>query len=135
MILLDQILQDVRFAARQLRKSWVFTSSRCWRWEQPGASRSSPLWTARSSSLYPYIPFEQEVKDNFALVVRTGVSDESLLPQLAATIRQIDPAILSYRGVTMMENTTPGLINRDFAVPNPGRPTVTLFRTSSPAVR
>jgi macrolide transport system ATP-binding/permease protein len=50
-----------------------------------------------------YIPFEQEVKDNFALVVRTGVSDESLLPQLAATIRQIDPAIVSYRGVTMME--------------------------------
>src|SRR6202140_646250 len=27
MILLDQILQDVRFAARQLRKSWVFTST------------------------------------------------------------------------------------------------------------
>jgi predicted permease len=50
-----------------------------------------------------YIPFEQEVKDNFALVVRTGVSEESLLPQLAATIRQIDPAIVSYRGVTMME--------------------------------
>lgn len=50
-----------------------------------------------------YIPFKQEVKDNFALVVRTGVSDESLLPQLAATIRQIDPAIVSYRGVTMME--------------------------------
>jgi predicted permease len=50
-----------------------------------------------------YIPFEQEVKDNFALVVRTGVSEASLLPQLAATIRQIDPAIVSYRGVTMME--------------------------------
>jgi macrolide transport system ATP-binding/permease protein len=50
-----------------------------------------------------YIPFEQEVRDNFALVVRTGVSEESLLPQLAATIRQIDPAIVSYRGVTMME--------------------------------
>jgi len=27
MILLEQILQDVRFAARQLRKSWVFTST------------------------------------------------------------------------------------------------------------
>src|SRR5438034_9710155 len=27
MILLDQFLQDVRFAARQLRKSWVFTST------------------------------------------------------------------------------------------------------------
>jgi len=50
-----------------------------------------------------YIPFEQEVRDNFALVVRTGVSSESLLPQLAATIRQIDPAIVSYRGVTMTE--------------------------------
>jgi macrolide transport system ATP-binding/permease protein len=50
-----------------------------------------------------YIPFQQEVRDNFALVVRTGVSGESLLPQLAATIRRIDPAIVSYRGVTMME--------------------------------
>jgi len=63
--------------------------------------REGPLDEAIPPVLY--IPFEQEVKDNFALVVRTGVSDESLLPQLAATIRQIDPAIVSYRGVTMME--------------------------------
>ncbi len=48
-----------------------------------------------------YIPFEQEVRDNFAVVVRSGVSGESVLPQLAATLRQIDPAIVSYGGVTM----------------------------------
>jgi macrolide transport system ATP-binding/permease protein len=63
--------------------------------------REGPLDEAIPPVLY--IPFQQEVRDNFALVVRTGVSDESLLPQLAATIRQIDPAIVSYRGVTMME--------------------------------
>jgi predicted lysophospholipase L1 biosynthesis ABC-type transport system permease subunit len=63
--------------------------------------REGPLDEAIPPVLY--IPFEQEVRDNFALVVRTGVSDQSLLPQLAAAIRQIDPAIVSYRGVTMME--------------------------------
>ncbi len=50
-----------------------------------------------------YIPFLQELQDNFTLVVRTAQSEQSLLPALDATIRQIDPAIATYRGVTMSD--------------------------------
>jgi macrolide transport system ATP-binding/permease protein len=50
-----------------------------------------------------YIPFLQELQDNFTLVVRTAHSEQSLLPALDATIRQIDPAIATYRGVTMSD--------------------------------
>jgi macrolide transport system ATP-binding/permease protein len=50
-----------------------------------------------------YIPFLQEVQNNFTLVVRTAQSEQSILPGLAAIIRQIDPAIVAYRGVTMSE--------------------------------
>jgi len=50
-----------------------------------------------------YIPFLQEVQNNFTLVVRTAQSEQSILPGLAALIRQIDPAIAAYRGVTMSE--------------------------------
>jgi macrolide transport system ATP-binding/permease protein len=50
-----------------------------------------------------YIPFLQELQSNFILVVRTAQSEQSLLPALAAMIRQIDPAIVSYRGVTMSD--------------------------------
>jgi macrolide transport system ATP-binding/permease protein len=50
-----------------------------------------------------YIPFLQEVQNNFTLVVRTAQSEQSLLPGLAAITRQIDPAIVAYRGVTMSE--------------------------------
>ena len=50
-----------------------------------------------------YIPFLQEVQNNFTLVVRTAQSEQSILPGLAAIIRQIDPAIAAYRGVTMSE--------------------------------
>ena len=48
-----------------------------------------------------YIPFFQEVDNNFTAVVRTDQSEASLLPTLDAIIRQIDPAIVTYRGVTM----------------------------------
>jgi macrolide transport system ATP-binding/permease protein len=50
-----------------------------------------------------YIPFLQEVRNNFTLVVRTAQSEQSILPGLAAIIHQIDPAIAAYRGVTMSE--------------------------------
>jgi predicted permease len=50
-----------------------------------------------------YIPFLQEVQNNFTLVVRTVQSEQSILPALAAIIRQVDPAIVAYRGVTMGE--------------------------------
>jgi predicted permease len=50
-----------------------------------------------------YVPFLQEVQNNFTLVVRTKQSEQSILPALSAIIRQIDPAIVTYRGVTMTE--------------------------------
>jgi len=50
-----------------------------------------------------YIPFLQELQNNFTLVVRTAQAEQSLLPALAAIIRQIDPAIVTYRGVTMID--------------------------------
>ena len=50
-----------------------------------------------------YVPFLQDVQNNFTLVVRTMQSEQSILPALSATIRQIDPAIVTYRGVTMTE--------------------------------
>jgi len=50
-----------------------------------------------------YIPLLQEVQNNFTLVVRTAQSEQSILPGLAAIIRQIDPAIAAYQGVTMSE--------------------------------
>ncbi len=50
-----------------------------------------------------YIPFLQEVQSNFTVVVRTAQSEEALLPALAAIVRQIDPAIVTFRGVTMRD--------------------------------
>jgi len=50
-----------------------------------------------------YVPFLQDVQNNFTLVVRTKQSEQSILPHLSATIRQIDPTIVTYRGVTMAE--------------------------------
>jgi macrolide transport system ATP-binding/permease protein len=50
-----------------------------------------------------YIPFRQELRNNFILVVRTAQSEAALLPVLESQIRQIDPAIVSYRGATMTE--------------------------------
>ena len=50
-----------------------------------------------------YIPFLQELQNNFTLVVRTGQSEQSLVPALAALIRQIDPVIVTYRGVMMSD--------------------------------
>jgi predicted permease len=50
-----------------------------------------------------YVPFLQEVQNNFTLVVRTKQSEQSILPALSTAIRQIDPAIVTYRGVTMTE--------------------------------
>jgi len=50
-----------------------------------------------------YTPFNQRARNDFGLVVRTRDAEESLLPVLAATIRQIDPGIVTYRGATMNE--------------------------------
>jgi predicted permease len=48
-----------------------------------------------------YTPFDQEPDTDFALVVRTSQDERPLLPLLAATIREIDPAIVPVRGMTM----------------------------------
>ena len=50
-----------------------------------------------------YIPFLQEAQNNFTLAVRTAQSEQTLLPAMDAMVRQIDPAIVTYRGITMSE--------------------------------
>ena len=48
-----------------------------------------------------YLPFEQNPDNDFSVVVRTWEDERPLLPVLAATIRQIDPAIVPFRVTTM----------------------------------
>ena len=50
-----------------------------------------------------YVPLFQDIANYFAVVVRTAQSEQSLLPALETAVRQIDPAIVPYRGVTMNE--------------------------------
>jgi ABC-type antimicrobial peptide transport system permease subunit len=48
-----------------------------------------------------YDPFNQSAQNDFAVVVRTSQAEQSLLPVLAAAIRQVDPGIVTYGAVTM----------------------------------
>jgi macrolide transport system ATP-binding/permease protein len=48
-----------------------------------------------------YVPFNQDTDNFFGLVVRTSQDERPLLPALAATIHQIDPGIVTVRGMTM----------------------------------
>jgi len=50
-----------------------------------------------------YIPFLQELQANFTLVVRTKQAEQSSLRLIEAAVRQIDPSIATYRGLTMTE--------------------------------
>lgn len=50
-----------------------------------------------------YIPFNQTVTNYFAVVVRTSQAGGSLMPALAATVRQIDPNIVTVRGQSMRD--------------------------------
>lgn len=50
-----------------------------------------------------YIPFLQELRPNFTLVVRTKQTEQSSLRLIEAAVRQIDPSIALYRGMTMTE--------------------------------
>ena len=50
-----------------------------------------------------YVAFLQELGNNFTVVVRTRQSERSLLPALDSVVRQIDPAIVTYRGLTMRD--------------------------------
>jgi macrolide transport system ATP-binding/permease protein len=51
-----------------------------------------------------YLPFDQSPDNYFSLAVRTAQDERALLPLLAATVRQIDPAIVPLRGMTMNAN-------------------------------
>ena len=48
-----------------------------------------------------YTPFNQSARNDFGVVVRTWQDEQSLLPQVAATIRHIDPDIATYAAATM----------------------------------
>jgi macrolide transport system ATP-binding/permease protein len=61
--------------------------------------REGPLDSAIPAVLYR--PFDQSPDNYFSLVVRTSQDERPLLPLLAATIREIDPAIVPLKGMTM----------------------------------
>jgi macrolide transport system ATP-binding/permease protein len=63
--------------------------------------REGPL----DAQIWPavYYPFDQGPDTRFALVVRTSQAEQSVLPALAATIREIDPGIATIGGAIMSE--------------------------------
>jgi predicted permease len=63
--------------------------------------RQGPLNAAIPPVLY--IPFNQSTDTYFGVVVRTSEAERSLLLVLAATLRQIDPAIVTMGGTTMTD--------------------------------
>ncbi len=50
-----------------------------------------------------YYPFDQSPDRYFGLVVRASQTEQSLLPALVASIRQIDPGIVVYEAATMRD--------------------------------
>ena len=50
-----------------------------------------------------YVPFNQDPRTYFSIVTRTSRAPQSLLPALAATIRQIDPGISTFDPATMTQ--------------------------------
>src|SRR5579863_4469042 len=48
-----------------------------------------------------YIPFNQDSGNGFMLAVRTSQDEAAILPTLTATIHEIDPQIVAFRGATM----------------------------------
>jgi len=66
--------------------------------------KEGPLDTANRSVLY--FPFNQSPENNFNVVVRTSQAEQAAFPMVAATIHQINPAI-----VTTDEKTMSGIIN------------------------
>ena len=71
--------------------------------------KEGPLDIATVPALYS--PFNQSTDNYFALAGPERAGVRSLLPALAATIRQIDPGIVTHRGVTMRDRiTTPAPI-------------------------
>jgi predicted permease len=60
---------------------------------------------ALNSDIWPavYYPFNQSPDTYFSLVVRTSQTEQSLLPAMIASIRQIDPGIVTSPGITMRQ--------------------------------
>jgi macrolide transport system ATP-binding/permease protein len=50
-----------------------------------------------------YVPLNQAPRRDFSIIVRTAQAEQSLLPALAAAIRQIDPGIVTSGGASMIE--------------------------------
>jgi len=58
-------------------------------------SLDSEIWPAE------YLPANQNPNAYYSLVVRTSQSPQSILPAMAATVRQIDPGIVTFDEATM----------------------------------
>jgi macrolide transport system ATP-binding/permease protein len=63
--------------------------------------KEGPLEIATVPAMYR--PFNQNTDNYFGLVVRASLAGPSLLPALAATIRQIDPGIVTAGGMAMSD--------------------------------
>jgi predicted permease len=66
-----------------------------------------------------YIPFNQSMWASFNLIVRTSQAEQSMLPAMAATIHQINPAIATSNPATMNEligDSQPAYIHRASAL-------------------
>jgi predicted permease len=50
-----------------------------------------------------YVPFNEAPRADFVVIARAGQAEESLLPAMAAAIRQIDPGIVTSGGSSMSE--------------------------------
>ncbi|MGH9523774.1 MAG: ADOP family duplicated permease [Terriglobales bacterium] len=58
---------------------------------------------ALDSEIMPaeYVPLNQDPSTYYSVIVRTGRSEESVLPEMASVIRQIDPTIVAFDETTM----------------------------------
>jgi len=63
--------------------------------------KEGPLDTPNQPVLY--FPFNQNSGQFFNIVVRTSQAEQSLIPTMTAAIRQIDPGIVSFAGITMRD--------------------------------
>jgi macrolide transport system ATP-binding/permease protein len=75
-------------------------------------SLDSDIWPA------VYYPFNQDPGNYFSLVVRTSQSEESLLPALAAAVREIDRGIVTMNPIgmqTRIENSPSAYLHRSSA--------------------
>jgi macrolide transport system ATP-binding/permease protein len=65
-----------------------------------------------------YVPFNQSPDTDFMLAVRTSQDEAAILPTLTATIHDVDPQIVAFRGATMttlINNSMSAYIHRSSA--------------------